>query len=106
MYPIAVSVILVVALTIFAHTIYRWMKLFLSARADHERLQDIPGRIKFVFRHFLGQEKMMKQDFWPGFMHALIFWGFLVIVIRTITLFGIGFDKNFVFPGLGGSLGN
>ncbi len=105
MYPIAVSVILLVGLTIFAHTAYRWMKVFLQARGDHERLQDIPGRIKFVLRHFLGQEKLLKLDPRAGFMHALIFWGFLVIAIRTITLFAVGFDADFVFPLMGGQLG-
>lgn len=106
MYPIAVSVILLISFTIFAHTTYRWAQVFKKTKPDPERARNLGGRIQFVLRHFLGQEKLFKQDFWPGLMHAIIFWGFLVIAIRTMSLFGMGFDKTFVFPFLGGRLGD
>jgi len=106
MFPIAVSIILLVSLLMFAQTCVRWLLIFKKCRADNERLQNIPERIKMVLTHFLGQTQLLKQDFWPGLMHAVIFWGFMIIAIRTITLFGLGFDKNFVLPLLGGALGN
>ncbi len=106
MYPLPVGILLFVGLLAFAYTSYRWLALFKRLRADTERTQNLGTRLKAVLTHFLGQAKLFKQDFWPGLMHAVIFWGFCVIAIRTITLFGIGFDANFVFPLLGGMLGN
>lgn len=106
MYPISVSILLALGLSAFAYTSWRWFMVFKKARADEERFQGLGARMKEVLTDFLGQVKLMKQDFWPGLMHAVIFWGFLIIAIRTITLFGIGFDAQFIFPLLGGHLGN
>jgi len=44
--------------------------------ADHGR------RIKEVLTVFLGQKKLF-QEFRPGFMHAIIFWGFLILLLRA-----------------------
>ena len=29
-------------------------------------------------------------DFWPGLMHATIFWGFMILTAGTIEFFGKG----------------
>ena len=48
----------------------------------------------------LGQQKLF-QRFVPGAMHALIFWGFLVL-FPTILMAGIGaVDRDWSFPWLG-----
>lgn len=106
MYPVAVGILLAISLAFFAYTCVRWMKLFKRGRQDNERLANIGERVKMVLSHFLAQTKLMKQDFGPGLMHAIIFWGFVVIAIRTITLFGIGFHEDFTFPLLGGLAGD
>lgn len=40
-----------------------------------------------------------------GVLHIILFAGFLVLSIRSISLVFIGISENFVFPGLGGPLG-
>lgn len=55
-------------------------------------------RIKELITVFLGQKKLF-QEFKPGLMHAVIFWGFLILLLRAVTLFGISlFGFSFYLP--------
>ncbi len=58
---------------------------------------------KVVSMGFL-QSRMIRGDWKPGVMHATIFWGFTILLVRKIQLFVIAFDENFVYPGLAGGV--
>src|SRR5436305_8547126 len=60
-----------------------------DARADR-----LAGRVGVVLRDVLGQGRMFR-DLYAGVMHALIFWGFLLVTIMTLTYWVGG-----VFPQL------
>ena len=49
-------------------------------------------RLKRVILEFLLQKKVLSQRFWPGLMHALVFWGFIFFGAITIDHFLIGFN--------------
>ena len=51
-------------------------------------------RLKRVLIEFVLQTKVIKQRFWPGLMHAFVFWGFMFFSIITIDHFLIGFNNN------------
>lgn len=105
MFPVSISVLLVIAATAMAYSLYRRGLLLLSARGTDNRLADPISRIKGVFEFAIGQKRLLFRDTKSGLMHALIFWGFLVISLRTITFFGLGYHSHFVLPGLGGYFG-
>lgn len=50
----------------------------------------------------IGQQRLLTRPY-PGIMHALIFWGFLVITLSTIEQFGRGLWADFRLPLLSGS---
>lgn len=51
----------------------------------------IGERIGSLLKLGIGQGRFMQSwEFGAGLMHALIFWGFLAVALRTITLFGHG----------------
>ena len=50
-------------------------------------------RLFRVFREVLLHEKVIRERPFPGLMHALVFWGFLVFGLVTIDHFSIGFYK-------------
>ena len=50
-------------------------------------------RLLRVFREVLLHEKVIRERPFPGLMHALVFWGFLVFGLVTIDHFAIGFYK-------------
>ena len=50
-------------------------------------------RLIRVFREVILHEKVIRERPWPGIMHALVFWGFLVFGIITLDHFSMGFYK-------------
>lgn len=51
-------------------------------------------RIKRVLVEFVLQKKVISQRFWPGLMHAFVFWGFMFFSIITLDHFSIGFHAH------------
>jgi Fe-S oxidoreductase len=79
-----ISPIALVALagTSFTLTALRWrrlVQLMRQSRRPDRRGGDIPGRVRAFFGNVLGQGRLLR---WPyaGVLHALIFWGFLVLL--------------------------
>jgi Fe-S oxidoreductase len=65
-----------------------------------DRTDDLPRRVRNEATIVLGQRKLF-QRLVPGAMHALIFWGFLVL-LPTIVMAAIGaVDRDASFPWLG-----
>ena len=59
---------------------------------------DFHLRLLRVFREVFLHERVIKDRFWPGLMHALVFWGFMVFGIVTINHFAIGFNNPILSP--------
>jgi Fe-S oxidoreductase/nitrate reductase gamma subunit len=58
----------------------------------------VPARIGSVIVNVLGQARLLQNDFWPGLMHATIFWGFCILTLGTIEFFGKGVTESFYLP--------
>ena len=62
---------------------------------------DNPGaRLKKMFIVAIGQSKILREPF-AGFMHAFIFWGFLVLLTAVLESMGEGLVSGFSFRFLG-----
>lgn len=106
MYPITVAFILFFGLAAFAFTITKRSRLLLTISGPREkRWNKVSNRFSGLVTFAFGQKRLLFRDGKSGLMHAFIFWGFLVVSIRTITLFGQGFVENFSLPLLQGPLG-
>jgi Fe-S oxidoreductase len=92
MNPTAMLVLIVAAHAIFFWSaLQRWQLLRVGRFTD--RFRQIPDRIAAVVRYAFVQEKMAYYQ--PaGWAHKLIFVGFLVLLARTIILWGRGFDPS------------
>jgi Fe-S oxidoreductase len=64
------------------------------------RTDDLPVRIAREGTRVLGQSKLL-QRFVPGVMHALIFWGFLVLLTTIVEVGGQVVDLSFELPLIG-----
>jgi Fe-S oxidoreductase len=65
-----------------------------------ERFDDVPLRLRAEAEIVLGQRKLFQRVV-PGALHAVIFWGFLVL-LPTIVIAMIGaVDRHSTFPWLG-----
>ncbi len=106
MYPVTMSILLVIGLAAFAYTAFNRIGLLLAAKGRDPRWDNIPGRIGTTIEYAFGQLRLLLRERKWGLMHAFIFWGFLVVAIRTITLFGQAFSPAFHLPLMDGWVGD
>jgi Fe-S oxidoreductase len=100
---LAHTILIVAALVTFGWVLWqRFAVLRLSApdpRTDHIAL-----RLKRLLLVGFGQSRQPRYLV-AGILHILIFAGFIILSIRSLTLLGIGFDPGFSLPGFDGSGG-
>jgi heterodisulfide reductase subunit C len=83
---------LLITLAFFAYTTWRYVKIFRITKPAFP-IRDFGKRFLLTMNVAIGQSKMFRKTF-TGVMHALVFWGFLVILVGSIEmvidgLFGI-----------------
>ncbi len=103
MSPVFMALLLIVGLGVFGRTMYQKIMLLMALEPSDrlDRIGDrIWDRVKEVFIIAIGQKRMVgrKREWASGIMHAFIFWGFCVLLIRSITLYGEGFVMGFQLP--------
>jgi len=102
---VIVSVLIpVVGGAVFAYIIARRAAPLVRANPD-PRWDRIPERLRQVFKIWLGQYRHPRYML-AGVLHIVLFAGFLILSIRSLSLVVIGIDAEFVFPGLKGWLGH
>jgi Fe-S oxidoreductase len=69
----------------------------LAAGAPEDRFDEIPARIRGVVDFALIQRRMFRDPF-AGIYHILIFWGFVVLSVRTTQLVIEGLLPGWLFP--------
>ncbi len=89
---IVMTVLIAVALAVFANSV--WVRIqLLSAGRSVVRWDSVWKRIDAMLLYAVGQKRMFKDPA-PGLMHALIFWGFLILLLRSISLIGSAFTAD------------
>ena len=103
MSPLGISLLMLVAIAAFAWL--AWRKLAIVAALAPEVRWDHPlARAKTVLTNGFLQARMVRRDWKPGLMHAMIFLGFMTLLIRKIQLIAIGYFEPFTYAGIGGGL--
>ncbi|MCP4688060.1 MAG: (Fe-S)-binding protein [Desulfobacterales bacterium] len=102
MNPLLMSVLLIVALAIFGRTMYHKTQLLLALEPA-ARANRVKERLKNMLILAMGQKRLVgrKKEWIPGVMHALIFWGFCVLLIRSLNIYGEAFVEGYHLPLLG-----
>lgn len=100
MSPLAFSIVLAIGVLVFAAIIAGRARLLFAARPAGA-LDRIGERVRRAVVYGLGQRKFLSGEQPAGIMHALIFWGFVVLMIQVVQLFGRAWDADWVIPGFG-----
>ncbi len=96
--PLLTAAMLLVAGGVFSFTMLRRVVPLLALRRVN-RLDRPAERVAGLLRFGFGQRRMMDpEELRPGLMHVVIFAAFLVLALRTVTLFGMGFAEGFCLP--------
>ncbi len=93
----------VVALALFSYIVYKRLIPLAKANRD-DRFDRVGERLGKVFSLWLGQIKQPRYMV-AGLLHIAIFFGFLVLALRSISLVFIGMNADFALPGMSGPLG-
>jgi Fe-S oxidoreductase len=100
---LAALAITLLGLAAFGYLLWRRLEPLLAAQPD-PRFQRWNQRLSALLKYWLAQYKQPRYPL-AGLLHILLFAGFLVLGLRSLTLVVIGFHDGFVFPGLGGAAG-
>jgi Fe-S oxidoreductase len=95
MNPIAMTLLLTCGFGLFAVSIARrWRLLFAGATREPARLTRFRTRwVRVLWEGFL--QSRLRYYTWAGWAHSLIFMGFLILLARTLMLWGRGFEPQF-----------
>jgi Fe-S oxidoreductase len=100
MNPLLTALLLLVALLAFAASMTVRLAPLLALRRE-PRTDRAGERLAGLVRFGFGQRRLVDpEERVAGLLHVAIFAAFLVLALRTITLFGMGFDEGFHLPGL------
>lgn len=97
------SLILGVALCLFIYVMWKRIELLKTGMPD-QRFSDIGRRLQMALIYGFGQWRQPRY-FGAGIMHILLFAGFMILSLRSLTLIGRGFDSGFHLPLMAGSVG-
>ena len=76
-----------------------WRKLAVVVALQPQVRWDQPWqRMRSVLRNGFLQQRMVQREWRPGLMHAVIFLGFMSLLVRKLQLLAIGFSETFVWP--------
>ncbi|MGD0950439.1 MAG: (Fe-S)-binding protein [Candidatus Binatia bacterium] len=98
--------LIIVALGYFGRTMHGRIGVLLKVEPA-DRFDRIPERIKALLIYALAQKKFIQREPRPdtvlseqaaGWMHFFIFWGFCILGIEALTMFGRGFSDDFHLP--------
>ena len=97
MSPVGISLLMLLGMTGFVWLC--WRKLAIVVALQPQVRWDRPGeRLRSVLVNGFLQQRMVQREWRPGLMHAVIFLGFMSLLIRKVQLLGIGYSEGFVWP--------
>jgi Fe-S oxidoreductase/nitrate reductase gamma subunit len=92
------ALVVLVSIAVFVYSMSRRIRVMLAGQPD-DRFRDIGARVRRTLVFAFGQRRMFRDPY-AGFFHILIFSGFLVLLVRTISLVVEGLVPGFVLlPG-------
>ncbi len=99
-YKIAMTLLILASLGAFAARARELGDLLRLGRDDDRRPRNWGRKLKDELVVVLGQRKLLQWSV-PGVMHALIFWGFLVLLTTIVEAFGAVYQDGFKLPLVG-----
>jgi len=93
----------VIGIAIFAYIIVLRLKPLVKAAPD-PRLDRLPLRIWMVLKYAIGQYRHPRYMF-AGILHIILFSGFVILSLRSITLVLLGISEGYILPGFEGTVG-
>jgi Fe-S oxidoreductase len=95
--PLGITLLMLLALAGFAALVWRKLQIVLALQPE-VRWDQPWQRARSVLVNGLLQQRMLQREWRAGLMHAIIFLGFMSLLLRKLQLIAIGFSETFAFP--------
>jgi len=95
--PTALSLLLAAAFAGFAALAWRKLAIVFALR-PLPRFDRPRERLRSLVVNGLLQSRMVRREWRPGLMHAVIFLGFMSLLLRKLHLVAIGYREHASFP--------
>ncbi|GAB4304947.1 MAG: heterodisulfide reductase-related iron-sulfur binding cluster [Myxococcota bacterium] len=106
MNPIVMTIVLLVALGLFAFSMYRRIVVLFAFRGD-VRWDNIWERMGKAFSYAFFQKRFFRKwELLSGLAHVAIFWGFLILGIRVVWMVMQSYIPGFNYPLFDGPVGS
>lgn len=96
MNPIVMTVFLLAGFGLFVYSAMQRWKLMVVAKAPASRGDRVGERIVATLKYSVGQARMPRYPL-SGWAHIFVFFGFLVLLLNTLILWGRGYVADFDF---------
>lgn len=99
---IAWTILFVAGLGLFCFQVWKKLGLLLKMRRDDERdysPKTWGTRAVNTLLYVFGQKKFLGGEQPAGWMHIVIFWGFIILFVQVVTMFCRGWFPDFELPG-------
>jgi Fe-S oxidoreductase len=97
---VAFPIVWAIGMLAFAAILATRLRILVRARPAR-RLDRMPERLRRAVVDAVGQRKFLRGEQPAGIMHALIFWGFVVLLLQVVQLYGRAFDAGWSLPLIG-----
>src|SRR5437870_8902679 len=103
------TVCLLLGVGLFIYQVWGRFNLLRAATGTF-KVDRIPERLRAVVTIALGQEKFIRPEVsWvretlAGWLHFFVFWGFTVLGLQIVTMFGRAYSEHFYVPLMSPSL--
>ncbi len=96
-------VILISGLSLFFYILYKRYLLMRSGQSDQRFTSTWKRLFNLIIYGFF--QKRQPRYFWSGILHIMIFWGFVILGLRSIDLVSQGLNLPFLHPLMDGGFG-
>ncbi len=96
-------IIPIIGVVCFTYIIAKRTAPLVRSKPD-PRLNSVPERLANMFKFAFGQYRQPRYMM-AGVLHIVLFAGFMILSLRSITLVILGLKDGFILPGLGGAAG-
>ena len=97
MSPVGISSLIALSFAGFAWLAWRKLRIVLVLQPE-ARWDEPLQRLRSVLVNGLLQGRMVRREWRPGLMHAVIFLGFMSLLLRKLQLIAIGYRESASFP--------
>ncbi len=97
MSPVGISLLMLLAFAGFLALCWRKLQIVLALQSVMRWDQPVQ-RLRSVLVNGLLQRRMVSREWRPGLMHAVIFLGFMSLLLRKVQLIAIAYQESFTYP--------